>query len=550
MGVTWRMTTFAALLALLLAMGASPAAALEPPRVLPSVPAIGSTPNSIIIRWEHFEQGVHGYSVERENPSRIWPDVDAAQRDLLDGGLEPSTKYRYKVCAYFITEDSEPECSEWEEGETSPPETASQGIPANPPIISGATSYQTDVDVMWFTEPRYDYDRIVVRYREKPSDAEQDPAFRQVRDDGGHEGSTRVSGLEPRVTYLFSVQGCYDILFEIAGEECTDFGSEREVTTNPVQSMADRDPLVIQRHEAGETWIALYWDAPSDFGYSTYEISYREKSGSGGPAIEAAPGAFPSHTVHELEPDTSYVFQVRGCDFDLGLYDPNDLSNVGPSGMNCDVFSLEYEARTNAPPAGTFGTATISLSQPTVTAGNTVEVNGSVWRENIGTAVQLTLSGPGGTVQLGSAQVDRGAFSATVTIPAGTQPGDYTVLAESPSATAEASLQVIAPSRTGTLTVTWVGSGEVSTDIEANVGPYALSGANFAPGPLTIFLDSPTGPQLGSATVEGNGTFRREFTIRSSDVGGKYGPHKLVVVQNGAVTGEIAVTVQPEYVIR
>lgn len=549
-GVTWRMTTFAALLALLMAMGASPAAAFDPPTVLPSVPAIGSTPNSITIRWEHFEQGVHGYTVERENPYRIWPDVNAAQRDLLDVGLQPSTTYRYKVCAYFLTEDGDSECSEWEEGETSPPETAAQGTPANPPIISGVMTYQNDVDVRWYTEPKYDYDRIVVRYRVKPSGAEPNPAFGQVRDDGGVEGSTRVSGLVPRVTYLFSVQGCYDIVFEIAGEECTDFGDEYETITSPVQSVADRDPLVIQRHEAGETWIALYWDAPSDFGYSTYEISYREKSGTGRAGTEAAPGDFPSHTVGGLEPGTSYVFRVRGCDFDLGLYDPNDLSRIGPSGMNCDVFGPEYEARTNAPPAGTFGTAMISLSQPTVTAGNTVEVKGSVWRENIGTAVQLTLSGPGGTVQLGSAQIDRGAFSATVTIPAGTRPGDYTVLAESPGAKAEASLQVIAPSRTGTLTVTWVGSGEVSTDIEANVGPYALSGANFAPGPLTIFLDSPTGSQLGSATVGGNGTFRREFTIRSSDVGGKYGPHKLVVVQNGAVTGEIAVTVQPEYVIR
>lgn len=550
MGVPWRMTTFAALLALLMAIGASPAAALEPPTLLPSVPAIGSTPNSITLRWEHFEQGVHGYTVEREEPYRIWNNVNAAQRDLLDVSLQPDTTYRYKICAHFLQEEGEPECSEWMEGKTSPPETEAQGTPANPPIISGATAYQTDVDVRWFTEPKYDYDRIVVRYRVKPSDAEPKPGFREVRDDGGHEGDTRVSGLVPRVTYLFSVRGCYNIVFGVGGEDCTDFGTEYEVVTAPLQSMADRDPLVIRRHEARETWIALYWDAPADFGYSTYEISYRAKSGPGRAGTETAPGTFPSHTVHDLEPNTSYVFQVRGCDFDLGLYDPNDLSNVGPGGTRCDAFGPEYEARTNAPLPGTFGSATISLSQPTVTAGNTVEVKGSVWRENIGTPVKLTLSGPGGTVQLGSAQVDRGAFSATVTIPAVTRPGDYTVLAESSSAKAEAALKVIAPSRTGTLTVTWVASGAVSTDVEANVGPYALSGANFAPGPLTIFLDSPTGPQIGSATVAGNGTFRREFTIRASDVGGKYGPRKLVVVQNGAITGEVAVTLHREYVIR
>ena len=150
----------------------------------------------------------------------------------------------------------------------------------------------------------------------------------------------------------------------------------------------------------------------------------------------------------------------------------------------CDDFGPEYEAstKTNAPPVGTFVTASISLSQPTITPGNTVEIKGTGWQEPIGTDVQLTL----GTVQLGTAKVDRGAISATVTIPAGTQPGDYTVIAKSPNRQGQASLKVLAPSRTGTLTVTWAPSGAVDTNIEENAGPYALSGANFAPGPLTI----------------------------------------------------------------
>ena len=551
----------AILVALLLPSGRAASAQVEQPAgrwgppfltVVQTGPPVSEA--GLLLQWTVPYEGVPAeVTVFRLDPfvKKVGPTEGISGPGFfLNTDVEPGQEYRYQVRIVYKQDDTESPPFDSNIVAATFSNSPTQAAPATPPIVSGATPYQTDVDVRWHTVPKYDYDRLVVRYRVKPTDAKPNPAFGHVEHDGGHEGSTRVSGLVPRTTYMFSVRGCYDVVFGIGGEDCTDYGTEYEVTTLPLQSMATRDPLVIQSSEARETWVALSWTAPRDFGYATYIVSHREKAGPGAAVTEAVSGTTPGHTVHDLKPSTSYVFQVRGCDFDLGLYDPSNLNAIGTPGMTCDAFGPEYEARTHAPPAGTFGSAGISLSQPTVTAGNSVEVKGSVWRENIGTPVKLTLSGAGGAVQLGSTKVDRGTFTATVTIPAATKPGSYTVLAESAGAKAQATLEVIAPSRTGKLTVTWGGSGEVTTDIEANVGPFFLSGANFAPGPLTIYVDSPGGAQIGTATVASNGTFRKEFRIQPSDIGGKYGPHKLVVVQNGAVTGEINVTVMREYIIR
>jgi hypothetical protein len=538
--LTHLVALLAILVAALLPSGRTASAEWGPPfiTVVESGPPLSAP--GLRLQWTVPEEGLDAMMDLTRTPSFAepwdpWPETSAPGWHL-DEEVTPGQQYQYELCIVYMQEGviSQRFCSN--KVAVTFGAAPAQGTPAVPPIISGATAYQTDVDVRWYTQPKYDYDREIIRYRVKPSAANQNPPYGEVNHDGGDEGSTRVSGLTPHTTYVFSVAGCYDLVFGIGGEECTAWGTEYEVTTLPLQSIGHGDAIVIKRHDAGENSIDLYWDKPADFGFRSYKISYREKAG-GPTATETGPGDFPNFTVDNLKANTSYLFKVQGCNFDL----------ANPA-LVCDDFGPEYEAstKTNAPPVGTFITAQIALSQPTITAGNAVEVTGTGWQEPIGTAVQLTL----GTVQIGSATVDRGAISATVTIPADTQPGDYKIIARSANRNAEASLKVLAPSRTGTLTVTWAPSGAVDTNIEENAGPYALSGANFAPGPLTIFLDSPTGPRIESATVAANGTFRREFTLQKSVLGGTYGPRKLVVVQNGAVTGEIAVTVQREYVIR
>jgi hypothetical protein len=62
---------------------------------------------------------------------------------------------------------------------------------------------------------------------------------------------------------------------------------------------------------------------------------------------------------------------------------------------------------------------------------------------------------------------------------------------------------------------------------------------------VTIFLDSAQGSQLMTATVGADGKFSAPFEPSSAQTGGKIGQHTLVAVQNGAVAGQLSVTVDP-----
>ena len=68
---------------------------------------------------------------------------------------------------------------------------------------------------------------------------------------------------------------------------------------------------------------------------------------------------------------------------------------------------------------------------------------------------------------------------------------------------------------------------------------FTLFGARFAPGTVTIHLDSAAGPTLGAAAVRPDGSIGGKM---QSAPGSKAGPHTLVAVQNGAVATQVAVT--------
>jgi hypothetical protein len=55
---------------------------------------------------------------------------------------------------------------------------------------------------------------------------------------------------------------------------------------------------------------------------------------------------------------------------------------------------------------------------------------------------------------------------------------------------------------------------------------------------VTLYLDSPTGLQLGTATVGADGTFKKDLQVNADQIGNHGGQHKLVVVQNGTVQAE------------
>jgi hypothetical protein len=205
---------------------------------------------------------------------------------------------------------------------------------------------------------------------------------------------------------------------------------------------------------------------------------------------------------------------------------------------------------TKTAPVGPLVPALLSVSPPTVTAGNTVKVDGMAWPSISSvqaSSVALTLVGPGGSVNLGTVAVAAGAFSTTVTIPANTAPGSYKIHGATtapPVAQADAEIQVVAAGPQGTMTITFAGIAD--TNINVDTSEYVLSGTNFSPGPIQVFIDAPTGQVLvASGTVGANGTFQAPFRIGSDQIGGQLGPHKLTAVQNGASRGELNITVVP-----
>ena len=94
--------------------------------------------------------------------------------------------------------------------------------------------------------------------------------------------------------------------------------------------------------------------------------------------------------------------------------------------------------------AENLSTPTVTVDPSTVEAGKTITVKGTGFAPE--SAVTLTLHSE--PVEVGTATADEnGAFSAEVTVPANTEAGDHTVVAEStsPAVTASAPLTVTAP---------------------------------------------------------------------------------------------------------
>ncbi|MDQ6740527.1 MAG: hypothetical protein M3021_09245, partial [Actinomycetota bacterium] len=212
-------------------------------------------------------------------------------------------------------------------------------------------------------------------------------------------------------------------------------------------------------------------------------------------------------------------------------------------GANNDVWLLNGSVDPNQgivfqlvdqPPSPSFLQAQLTPAQPSVTAGNTVKLDGQYFPSNGGT-VTLTL---GSGTSLGTARLSaQGSFSATVTIPAATAAGSYTIHAVAGSARADADIQVTAKGASPALTVT--SGGRVYTRIGTDY-PFTLSGVNFAPGAVTIYLDSPTGPRLGAITVRPDGTFDLDLKVSSAQISNQSGQHKLVAVQDGTVRADPA----------
>ncbi|HLH23643.1 MAG TPA: hypothetical protein VK066_14070 [Chloroflexota bacterium] len=163
--------------------------------------------------------------------------------------------------------------------------------------------------------------------------------------------------------------------------------------------------------------------------------------------------------------------------------------------------------------------------------------------------VTLTLDG----ASLGTATVTaQGTFDVDVVIPAGTAAGERTIRAVSGAATADTSLQVTAASGGGRASILLTGSffgdrgcptralPDYAQAVEIDA-PFSVYGTGFAPGRVTLRLDSATGMELGTATVGADGTFCHD-AFRGPPAS-QVGNHTLVAVQNGTAQATIPVRV-------
>ena len=130
---------------------------------------------------------------------------------IFDSGLESDKEYRYRVCAYFITEDGDSACSDWVAGRTSPSQAPPAPQPLSRPRIVGHHGGETWIGINW--EAGYDYDSYFV-FAIGPFGTAKGPrevrAFKHEHD--GMRGSRRVNGLLPGRIYTFVVQGCTSTL--------------------------------------------------------------------------------------------------------------------------------------------------------------------------------------------------------------------------------------------------------------------------------------------------------------------------------------------------
>jgi hypothetical protein len=353
----------------------------------------------------------------------------------------------------------------------------------------------------------------------------------------------------------------YDAWWEIVPASET----ELSTTSYPVQP---GDTMFAEiNQENGSKWYILLEDHTAGWSFST-EQTYSGPLTSAEWIQEAT--AYPTGRGGAFVPAT--LAKYGSISFTgASDNDPNAVTSAGltaseevkmvqvgvqvstPSGPGCmfNRFSVAYgataPAATPCPPPGPIAVApsALSLSAPTVTAGNTVQVTGQSFANN-GATVTLTLTGAGSPVTLGTATVSQGGFSTTVAIPSGTSDGNYTIHAQSNGAQADASLQVMAPSSKPTLTVT-DGTGAVVTSISTDT-TYTLTGNNFAPGfGVTVYLDtynlldpSKTGPQLGTASAGlQNESFTMPIDVSAAQIGNKNGDHTFLVVSNGSVIARL-----------
>ncbi len=244
-----------------------------------------------------------------------------------------------------------------------------------------------------------------------------------------------------------------------------------------------------------------------------------------------------------LTPGSAYQFRARDCDA-ITCSPWSALLKVTTATANADqgkvVLTIDGAAQAaSAPAAGPGRISALQRSRVAAPAAASDRVS-VLERSPVALAFANT--------NLGSAVVTpQGTFTSTVTIPAGISAGSHTIKAVNGSATAEVAVVVAGTNAGGSkASIMMVGllRGETGcpnhpiSSTQTDSG-FVLFGAGFAPGQVTIHLDAPTTPVVGSATPGRDGSFCQQMP---GVPGRQAGAHKLVAVQNGAMQTQIPVT--------
>jgi hypothetical protein len=248
--------------------------------------------------------------------------------------------------------------------------------------------------------------------------------------------------------------------------------------------------------------LRIGWTAPPPSGDSNVRWGPR-----GGSQTTTTPSGNEFDPTN-LTPNTTYEFQVQVCD-----------------AVSCSPWSSPLTATTSVAGA-----------------------DGVVFRlANSGGGCGSQRACP--TVGRSTLQSD-GSVDATVTIPAATRPGQYTLRAQVGSGSnpqvATAPLTVVAANQDAQpILAMWdtvdnrpyaPGGGRTLQN-----GAFTLYGEGFhAGGTVTVALDTRNGQVLGTATVDGDGTFKASCTMAYTSIG----THTLVVTENPGVQATLSVTVE------
>lgn len=165
--------------------------------------AMANAPGWITIAWAHSGQdGVFGYSVERQSPFASWTTNNNVGVHT-DMGLQPSTVYSYRVCAVYP--DGSKACSDWVAVTTLAPEQVQPPASRPPPTITPHEVTQDSITIKWSGRK---YDRVHIRWRKNTFGAS--PLEAQIDIDHDEAvGYRRFPHLDMGTPYTFRMQACH-----------------------------------------------------------------------------------------------------------------------------------------------------------------------------------------------------------------------------------------------------------------------------------------------------------------------------------------------------